>query len=679
MPLILVENGAHKGKSFALSPPGPYAIGRDHSTEICIPDPLISRRHCMIEMKSGVYTLRDLGSANGTQLNGQRVAERALKLGDRILAGETLLTFLGEDASDPLVGRRLSGYEILERVGRGGMGTVYRARQVSLDRLVAIKVLAPELVEDPTFVDRFLEEARSAARLSHPNVVMVYDIDDEVLDGMRVVYYSMEFMVGGSVEDLLYREGGRLPPDRALRIVLETAQGLAYAEQVGLVHRDIKPGNLMIHESGIIKIGDLGIATRSVRAGGPAAQRVGISGSPHYISPEQARGLDLDSRADLYSLGATLFHMLVGRPPFDAADLKELLLKQVREPPPSLLEARPDLPEGIASLVANLLQKSRDQRPASARALIAAVEACLDEIRFAGGSRRGPAAAFKYVLMAIASFVLILALVGTGVFAWHKYHQMGAERALAEEKYQDKVEDARTALGVGRIEDAEKLLQELDRDPAFRTDFPQLLSEAEALRQSASEARAKRARERQEAEGDRALADLREKMPRDLGSARAVGELEELIPPLEKLTADHPGTAAARAAQEEESRIRTAIHALEQRIERGEDALRSLFITAGTFLDSRPPRFREALEKLRSPPAEIRGTPSEKALAERLSAVTAQMNRAADQWVAEAQGTAARGDATGAIRTLERLRDRVEGKALEKLEEAMKKIGGDAE
>ncbi len=676
MPLILVENGAHKGKSFALSPPGPFSIGRDHTTEICLPDPMMSRRHCLIEVKSGVYTLRDLGSANGTQLNGERVDERPLKLGDRIIAGDTLLTFLGEDSTDPLVGKKLKGYEILERIGRGGMGTVYRARQISLDRLVALKVLSPEMVEDPSFVARFLEEARSAARLSHPHVVMVYDIDDEVVEGQRVVYYSMEYMSGGSVEDLLNREGGRLDPEKALGIVLETAQGLSYAEQVGLVHRDIKPGNLMIHESGIIKIGDLGIATRSAGKGILASQKGGISGSPHYISPEQARGQDLDSRADIYSLGASLFQMLAGRPPFDGADLKELLLKQVREPPPALEEIRPDLPAGIPPMVAKMLEKDRDQRFAGARALIEATEGCLDEVRFAGGPARRPMAALRLVILGLLSFAVILALVTGGAFAWIKLRQLRVERERSEKKFQDEVEDARTALEMGRIEDAEKLLAELDREPILAAGFPQIAAEVESLRESVSSTREKRARRQKEEDAGADLAGVREKMPRDLAAVRTVKELEEMIPPLEKVGHDHAGTEAARSARDEVSRIRSAIRDLERRLERSADALRSLLITAGTFLDSNPPRYREALAKLRSPPTEIRATPQEKELADRVAAITAQMDQAAERWAAEAEGTASKGDAAGALRTLEWLRDRVEGKALERLDEAMKKIGG---
>src|SRR2546422_223983 len=232
MPLILVENGPQKGRRVVLDTPGPFAIGRDAAAEICLPDPLMSRRHCAIEARGESYALKDLKSANGTFVNGERVAEQPLQLGDRIQAGETQLTFLADESADPLRGRALKGYQLLERVGRGGMGTVYKARQMSLERLVALKLLSPEMVEDPAFVARFLDEARSAARLNHPNIVMVYDIDETVIDERRVVYYSMEFMSGGSVEDLLNREGP-LPPERALEIALATARGLLYAEQVG--------------------------------------------------------------------------------------------------------------------------------------------------------------------------------------------------------------------------------------------------------------------------------------------------------------------------------------------------------------------------------------------------------------------------------------------------------------
>jgi serine/threonine protein kinase len=672
VPLILVENGSQKGRRFELKAPGKYSIGRDKTTEIPILDPMVSRRHCTIEVKEKGYRLRDLGSANGTVVNGERVSERELQPGDRILAGETLLSFLSEESLDPLLGKKLKGYEIVERVGRGGMGTVYRARQVSLDRFVAIKVLSPELVEDPSFVGRFLDEARAAARLSHPNIVMVYDIDDDVLEGQRIVYYSMEFMSGGSVEDLLNREG-RLTAERALRICLETAQGLRYAEQVGIVHRDIKPGNLMIHETGLVKIGDLGIATRSRSPGETAVQRTGVSGSPHYISPEQARGQDLDTRADIYSLGASLFQMLTGRPPFNGADVRELLLKQVREPAPDLSTVIPDIHPAVPPIVAKMLEKNRDLRHPNAAQLVTAIEEVLDGMR----SPARPDSGRRRILINVGIGAVIAAAVallggGIGLLAL-RYRQYAIDQEKTEKGFRDALEEARIVLAAGRIEEAETAIEKLESDPTLAREYPQIAEEVEALRDAATAARVKRTAGRKEADAAESLAAVRASMP-DLSKVAEMKDLESLIPPLEAIGRDHAGTAAAADARKEIDRVRTVMRALEVRFEKARDAYRSFSITAGTYLHSTPPRFREALEKLRSPPPEIRGTPTEKELLDFIKEVTEKMVVETETWTRQAEAESAAGRHAEAADRLERLRDRVEGKAREKIDETIAKI-----
>ncbi len=678
MPVLLVENGSCKGRRISLDPPGPYCIGRDQSIEICLPDPMVSRRHCVIEIQKKTYTIRDMGSANGTILNNKKVERRQLRLGDRIQAGETLLTFLGDDSSDPLLGIKLRGYEILERVGRGGMGTVYRALQISLDRVVALKVLSPEMVEDPSFVAKFLDEARAAARLSHPNIVMVYDIDDEVLNGQHLVYYSMEYMAGGSVEDLLNRKGP-LDPEHALRIALETAQGLQYAEQVGLVHRDIKPGNLMIHESGMIKIGDLGIATRATEEGSMASQRGGICGSPHYISPEQAQGEDLDSRADLYSLGASIFQMLVGRPPFFSTNLKELLLKQINQPAPDLAGILPDLPEKIPPLVAKLLEKNRDRRYLNPRQAISAITEILDEIRSPPPPPPSRQTRFlKTALISLTALVILLGFVAGGSLAVMKYLRHRSEWQQKNERYQIWLEDARAALAaklVGKVEDE---IEKLDAEFQLERDFPEVAKDLEALRWQLSELRAEQARERRDMEGSEALSFLREEMP-ELDQVISVSELEELIQPLQEFQKKYGDTSSAGAAQKEIRRVEEAISALKLKLRRSESALRSLFITAQAFLESEPPRFREALEKLRNPPPEIKGTPQDKRLQERIEEITALMAVEADRWAREAMEKAATGRIGEALRELQWCRNRVEGLALSVIDEAIKKISSNQE
>src|SRR5688572_13390287 len=200
---------------------------------------------------------------------------------------------------------QVAGYRLLERLGGGAMGTVYKARQLSLDRDVAIKILSPELAEDPEFVQRFLREAKAVARLNHANIISGIDVGDA--DGVK--YFVMEYVDGSTVASLL-RRGGSLDEERALLVAQQMARALDHAYKNQLVHRDLKPENVLITRDGIAKVCDLGLAKlEDAAAGADAGHRMG---TPDYISPEQARGdANVDIRSDLYSLGATLYHMLV--------------------------------------------------------------------------------------------------------------------------------------------------------------------------------------------------------------------------------------------------------------------------------------------------------------------------------------------------------------------------------
>lgn len=230
MPKLLVEKGPNKGQALALGDLSLCVIGREPGCQFVLNDSNVSRKHCELVKTFDVWKLRDLGSRNGTHLNGKRVeGEREIAIGDRIQTGEILISFLDdreEKDRGGLIGQRLGGYRIQERLGRGGMGTVYKANQIALNREIALKVLSPDLVNDGVFRSLFIAEARSAASLNHGNIVQVHDVGIE--NGLH--FFSMEFMPNGSVQDLLQREG-RLPPARALRIAMDAAAGLAYAER----------------------------------------------------------------------------------------------------------------------------------------------------------------------------------------------------------------------------------------------------------------------------------------------------------------------------------------------------------------------------------------------------------------------------------------------------------------
>jgi len=379
---LYVERGPLRGKELRLEEGRVYTIGRDTNCALTFPDSLTSRQHLSLRCTKGRFVLRDLNSRNGTFVNGQPVHKTIeLKLGDQVEVGETLLSLLADDERPTmggLVGREVAGYQILERVGRGGMGTVYKARQLSLDRIVAFKVLSPSLAWDEEFIERFMKEARAAARLVHPNIVRALDVGKEG----TIYYLAMEYMPGGSIEDKIEREG-RIAPDRSVPMLMDTARGLAYAESRGVIHRDIKPENLMLDEQGAVKIVDMGIAGQ-LEGRRTFAQTEGVFGSPHYIAPEQAAGERIDHRVDIYSLGATAYRMLSGRTVFLGESQTEIMTRHVNEEPLPLKRVAPWVPKRFCDVVMRMLEKDPADRYQTASEALEVLE------RLGGEGTSGP-------------------------------------------------------------------------------------------------------------------------------------------------------------------------------------------------------------------------------------------------------------------------------------------------
>ncbi|MEE2940470.1 MAG: FHA domain-containing serine/threonine-protein kinase, partial [Planctomycetota bacterium] len=354
--------------------------------------------HCAIgRLKSGGWALKDLGSDFGTLLNGERIETARLEPGDELLIGSRKLRIVadaGDDrsAEDPADAQPktppraapaqrpaspasaavvIAGYRIEAELGRGAMGRVLRATQTSLDRKVAVKVLAPKLANDATFVDRFREEARAAAQLNHPNVVTVYDVGEE--GGQH--FLSMEYMDGGSVEAHLSTKG-RFHWREALGILRDAAAGLVYAESRGIVHRDIKPDNLMRNADGATKIADLGLAVQ-VEQAHVDGERGKVFGTPHFLAPELARGSTPDARSDLYSLGATAYRMISGRTPHEGTDPRSILRSVLNDEPPRLGELVQGLPGEVDELVHGMLAKDPTARTASAGLVMRQIDGIL--------------------------------------------------------------------------------------------------------------------------------------------------------------------------------------------------------------------------------------------------------------------------------------------------------------
>jgi serine/threonine protein kinase len=251
-------------------------------------------------------------------------------------------------------------YEVEEELGRGGMAKVYRGTDTVLGRPVAVKILAPQFTDDPSFVNRFRREAQAAARLNHPNLVSVYDTGSD--DGVHFIV--MEYVEGRTLADYL-AGGGRIMPQRAIEIAEAVSQALTAAHAQGVIHRDIKPGNIMITPSGDVKVADFGIA-RVIAGAETIAQTAAVLGTAAYLSPEQAQGQPVDQRSDLYSLGCVLYEMVAGRPPFTGDSPVAVASKQVLEQPVPPSKLNPDVSPQLDAVIMRTLAKNPVNRYGSA-------------------------------------------------------------------------------------------------------------------------------------------------------------------------------------------------------------------------------------------------------------------------------------------------------------------------
>jgi len=262
--------------------------------------------------------------------------------------------------------RLLGGrYELDGVVGRGGMAEVYRARDIRLDRIVAVKTLRDDLARDQTFQARFRREAQSAASLNHPSIVAVYDTGEDMVGHTPVPYIVMEYVDGRTLRDLL-RDDRRLLPERALEITDGVLRALDYSHRNGIVHRDIKPGNVMLTRTGDVKVMDFGIARAVSDAQATMTQTAQVIGTAQYLSPEQARGERVDARSDLYSTGCLLYELLTGRPPFTGDSPVAIAYQHVRENPIPPSRVDPEIPPWADSIVLKAMAKDPGDRYQSA-------------------------------------------------------------------------------------------------------------------------------------------------------------------------------------------------------------------------------------------------------------------------------------------------------------------------
>ncbi|AQA24407.1 phosphotransferase enzyme family protein [Rhodococcus sp. MTM3W5.2] len=279
--------------------------------------------------------------------------------------------------------RKLSSrYELGEILGFGGMSEVHLARDMRLSRDVAIKVLRADLARDPTFYLRFRREAQNAAALNHPAIVAVYDTGEAETDGGPLPYIVMEYVDGDTLRDIVRTEGP-MQARRAMEVIADVCAALDFSHRNGIVHRDIKPANIMINRAGAVKVMDFGIARAISDASSPMTQTSAVIGTAQYLSPEQARGEQVDARSDVYSLGCVLFEILTGEPPFKGDSPVAVAYQHVREDPALPSSVNPNVPRELDSVILKAMSKNPANRYQSAADMRS------DLVRVLGGQRPG--------------------------------------------------------------------------------------------------------------------------------------------------------------------------------------------------------------------------------------------------------------------------------------------------
>ncbi|MCC6572636.1 MAG: serine/threonine protein kinase [Planctomycetes bacterium] len=342
----------------------------------------------VLAVRNGLLTAEQLENCRRKQEAsanlGQNLTLQQIVLGEKLMTPEDIARV--QRAHEQLTRDRerkqdlkFKGYEIISTLGEGGLGSVFKARQISMNRLVALKVLHIQWINDDEFRKRFVLEARIVGKLSHQNLIQVYDVGKEG----DYYYFSMEFIDGRTVEDYIHEAPRKqMEVARAVEIIIQVVRAIRYYKDFDIVHRDIKPTNVMVTKTGVVKLGDFGFVKSKLD------KELGfegmVLGTPDYIAPEQAMGKDnVDYRADVYSLGATFYHMLTGRPMYDGTPSR-VMVAHTREPMPDPRTFRPGLTDDVVAVLMKMLAKDPDARYANLDNLFADLEHLLERNRRGG-------------------------------------------------------------------------------------------------------------------------------------------------------------------------------------------------------------------------------------------------------------------------------------------------------
>jgi len=367
MAKLVCQAGPNAGHEYSLNK-DKTLFGRQKTCDVQVLDSMASREQFLVRRDGNLFSLVDLESRNGTYLNDRKISERQLEFGDRVRVGKVEYLFVKEEGDLEIKDLLTRKYEILEKIGEGGMGIVYKAVQKSMDRVVALKILSPKYASRQRFVEQFIREARAAGALNHANIIQVHDVGSE----NDIHYFSMEYVDGVTCMDMIKTQG-QLPVEAALEILRQTAKALDYAHEKHLIHRDIKPDNIMVGSGNTVKLADLGISKTFEEAEAEGAPKR-IVGTPHYMAPEAALGRPIDSRVDIYSLGATCYHMLAGRTPFSGGTATDILKGHIKEPLVPLDEYDPEAPEDVTALIGEMMAKDPAERIGSANEVMERVQ-----------------------------------------------------------------------------------------------------------------------------------------------------------------------------------------------------------------------------------------------------------------------------------------------------------------